>query len=75
MLSTKGGMGDERYSPTQPFSVGMPSFTPPTPTEQSTWGATPIDQLTKRLGYQPDPAASIKEARALMAAAGYPVGL
>ena len=37
--------------------------------------ATPIDQLTKRLGYQPDPAASIKEARALMAAAGHPDGL
>jgi len=37
--------------------------------------ATPIDQLTKRLGYQPDPAASIKEARALMTAAGYPEGL
>ena len=36
--------------------------------------ATPIDQLTKRLGYQPDPAASIKEARALMAAAGHPDG-
>src|SRR5438105_2651300 len=31
--------------------------------------ATPKDELSKRLGYQPDPAASIKEARSLMAAA------
>jgi ABC-type transport system substrate-binding protein len=33
--------------------------------------ATPLDQLTKRVGYQADPAAAIKEAKALMAAAGY----
>ena len=31
--------------------------------------ATPKEELAKRLGYQPDPAASIKEARALLAAA------
>ena len=37
--------------------------------------ATPKDELSKRLGYQPDPAASIKEARSLMAAAGYPNGI
>src|SRR6266849_1053436 len=37
--------------------------------------ATPKEELAKRLGYQPDPAASIKEARALMAAAGYPNGI
>jgi len=37
--------------------------------------ATPKEELTKRLGYQPDPAASIKEARALLAAAGYPNGI
>ena len=33
--------------------------------------ATPNDQLAKRLGYQADPTAAIKEAKALMAAAGY----
>jgi peptide/nickel transport system substrate-binding protein len=33
--------------------------------------ATPPEELAKRLGYQPDPAGSIKEARALMAAAGH----
>jgi peptide/nickel transport system substrate-binding protein len=37
--------------------------------------ATPKDQLVKRLGYQPDPAAAIKEARALMAAAGHANGI
>jgi hypothetical protein len=33
------------------------------------------EELAKRLGYQPDPAASIREARALLAAAGYPNGV
>jgi len=37
--------------------------------------ATPRAELAKRLGYQPDPAAAIKEAKALMAAAGYANGL
>ena len=37
--------------------------------------ATPKDQLVKRLGYQPDSAAAIKEAKALMAAAGYADGI
>ncbi len=51
-VSTAGGMSDERYSPTQPFSVGMPSFTPPAPTERATWGATPIDQLVCRIEFR-----------------------
>ena len=37
--------------------------------------ATPKEELGKRLGYQPDPAAAVKEARALMAAAGYGKGI
>jgi len=37
--------------------------------------ATPKDELSKRLGYQPDPTASIKEAKALMKAAGYEKGI
>jgi ABC-type transport system substrate-binding protein len=37
--------------------------------------ATPKEELEKRLGYQPDPTASINEARALMAAAGHGDGL
>src|SRR5262249_54892693 len=36
--------------------------------------ATPLDQLVKRPGYQADPSAAIKEAKALMAAAGYADG-
>ena len=32
--------------------------------------ATPKDQLAKRLGYQDDPAAAVKEAKSLLAAAG-----
>jgi ABC-type transport system substrate-binding protein len=37
--------------------------------------ATPRDQLVRRLGYQTDTAASIREARALMAAAGQGRGI
>jgi ABC-type transport system substrate-binding protein len=37
--------------------------------------ATPRAELVKRLGYQEDPAASVKEARALMAAAGHGDGI
>jgi peptide/nickel transport system substrate-binding protein len=39
----------------------------------SEW-ATPKEEMSKRLGYQTDPTAAIKEARALMAAAGYANG-
>ena len=37
--------------------------------------ATPKEELDKRLGYQGDPTAAIKEARALMAAAGHGNGI
>ena len=37
--------------------------------------ATPTDKLVERVGYQRDPTAAIKEARQLMAAAGYGQGL
>jgi peptide/nickel transport system substrate-binding protein len=37
--------------------------------------ATPKEELGKKLGYQSDPAAAIKEARALMAAAGHADGI
>jgi ABC-type transport system substrate-binding protein len=37
--------------------------------------ATPKAELEKRLGYQADPAAAVKEAKALMAAAGYANGI
>ena len=37
--------------------------------------ATPKEELVKRLGYQTDPTAALKEAKALMAAAGHPNGV
>ena len=37
--------------------------------------ATPTTELFKRVGYQEDPTAAIKEAKALMAAAGYANGI
>ncbi len=37
--------------------------------------ATPLDQLTKRVGYQDNPAAAIAEAKSLLAAAGYGSGM
>lgn len=37
--------------------------------------ATPLPELSKRLGYQADPTASVKEAKALMKAAGYEKGI
>jgi peptide/nickel transport system substrate-binding protein len=37
--------------------------------------ATPKEELAKRLGYQADTTAAIKEARALLTAAGYPNGI
>ncbi len=37
--------------------------------------ATPKEELKKRLGYQPDTAASIAEAKSLLADAGYPNGI
>jgi peptide/nickel transport system substrate-binding protein len=37
--------------------------------------ATPIKDLEKRVGYQTDPTAAVKEAKALMAAAGYADGI
>jgi peptide/nickel transport system substrate-binding protein len=37
--------------------------------------ATPPAELSKRIGYQEDPTAAIKEAKALMAAAGYANGI
>lgn len=42
----------ERAAPTQPFSVGMPSFGGPTLTEAMMWGLTPIDQAWCRLAFR-----------------------
>jgi len=48
----QGGVAGERISPTQPFSVGMPSFAGPMPTEARMWGLTPFDQLWCRIKFR-----------------------
>jgi quinoprotein glucose dehydrogenase len=42
----------EHSAPTQPFSVGMPSFAGPPPTELRMWGITPFDQLWCRIKFR-----------------------
>jgi len=42
----------ERIAPTQPYSIGMPSFAPPRVEERALWGATPIDMLLCRLRFR-----------------------
>jgi quinoprotein glucose dehydrogenase len=42
----------ERTSPTQPFSVGLPSFAGAAPTEARMWGITPFDQLWCRIKFR-----------------------
>lgn len=42
----------ERLSPTQPFSVGMPSFKGPDITERDMWGISPIDQALCRIMFR-----------------------
>jgi quinoprotein glucose dehydrogenase len=46
----QGGIADgERLSPTQPFSVELPSFRGPTLRESDMWGLTPLDQMVCRI--------------------------
>lgn len=47
-----GKVKEDRLSPTQPFSVGMPSFRGPALTESKMWGLTPIDQLWCRIKFR-----------------------
>jgi quinoprotein glucose dehydrogenase len=42
----------ERWSPTQPFSTGMPDFAGPTLTEADMWGISPFDQLYCRIKFR-----------------------
>lgn len=48
----QGAVDGDWLSPTQPFSVGMPSFAGPRPTERDMWGATPIDQAYCRVKFR-----------------------
>ncbi len=47
----RGDIPGERYSPTQPFSTGMPQMLAPKLQETDMWGATPIDQLLCRIAF------------------------
>lgn len=46
-----GGLPGEPVAPTQPYSVGMPSFAPPELTERDAWGVTPFDQMLCRIQF------------------------
>ncbi len=49
----QGGNGPgDRLSPTQPFSVGMPSFRGANLREVDMWGLTPIDQMLCRIQFK-----------------------
>jgi quinate dehydrogenase (quinone) len=48
----QGNMPGERYSPTQPFSIGMPSIGNQILTEADMWGVTPFDQLLCRIQFK-----------------------
>ena len=48
----QGVMPGEQLSPTQPFSVGMPSFDDTVLSESQMWGATPLDQLWCRIKFR-----------------------
>ncbi|MEG1768647.1 MAG: membrane-bound PQQ-dependent dehydrogenase, glucose/quinate/shikimate family [Comamonas sp.] len=48
----KGNIEGETYSPTQPFSVGMPSIGAQDMRESDMWGATPFDQLLCRVKFK-----------------------
>lgn len=47
-----GNVQGERYSPTQPYSVGMPMIGNQTLTESDMWGATPVDMLLCRIQFK-----------------------
>lgn len=48
----QGDLPGERYAPTQPYSVGMPSIGNQTLVESDMWGATPLDQLLCRIQFK-----------------------
>jgi len=49
---SRGHAADDRISPTQPFSVGVPSFRGADLTEEGMWGITPLDQLWCRIRFR-----------------------
>jgi quinate dehydrogenase (quinone) len=51
-LVPQGGVADDRSSPTQPYSVGMPAIGTEPLSEKRMWGLTPIDQLICRIDFR-----------------------
>src|SRR5579862_11198 len=47
-----GAVPEERLSPTQPFSPGMPTIGAQTLTEETAWGMTMLDQLYCRISFR-----------------------
>ncbi|PDS76345.1 membrane-bound PQQ-dependent dehydrogenase, glucose/quinate/shikimate family [Rhizobium sp. L43] len=47
-----GGAPEEKLSPTQPYSVGMPTVGAERVTEQTAWGLTMFDQLACRIAFR-----------------------
>ncbi len=47
-----GGVPEDTLSPTQPYSVGMPTVGTEPFTEARMWGATPLDQLYCRIEFR-----------------------
>lgn len=47
-----GQVPEERLSPTQPFSIDLPSFRGPDLVEGAMWGITPLDQLWCRIKFR-----------------------
>lgn len=48
----QGGVADDRLSPTQPYSVGMPAMGTEPLSEKRMWGLTPLDQLICRIDFR-----------------------
>lgn len=48
----QGTLPGDWLSPTQPFSVGMPSLGPRDLTERDMWGVSPIDQMLCRIQFR-----------------------
>ncbi len=48
----QSNLDNERSSPTQPFSTGMPSFAYPTIGERDMFGITPFDQMACRIAFR-----------------------
>jgi quinoprotein glucose dehydrogenase len=52
LVPTMGGAPGERFSRTQPYSPGLPSFRGADLIESDMWGLTPLDQLWCRLKFK-----------------------